>query len=211
MKKIWTLAFALVAATCLANGAEYVISNTPVAPVREEPSHAAEQATQLLFGDLCEIVESKSGWTKIRATKDGQVGWVTTSMMTAVSEEDVRQLEENRKANGEGVVAIPMTVATNKKTGEKLMLTIGTLAYLDKLNVPGVLIAAFLAALGSVFYQPAANTLILDIIPHDELVRGQSIFSGAASLINMVGTAISLVPMVYLCFHTRTREFVISH
>ena len=126
MKKIWTLAFALVAATCLANGAEYVISNTPVTPVREEPSQAAEQATQLLFGDLCEIVESKSGWTKIRATKDGQVGWVTTSMMTAVSEEDVRQLEENRKANGEGVVAIPMTVATNKKTGEKLMLTIGT-------------------------------------------------------------------------------------
>ena len=126
MKKICTLAFALVAATCLANGAEYVISNTPVTPVREEPSQAAEQATQLLFGDLCEIVESKSGWTKIRATKDGQVGWVTTSMMTAVSEEDVRQLEENRKANGEGVVAIPMTVATNKKTGEKLMLTIGT-------------------------------------------------------------------------------------
>ena len=126
MKKIWTLAFALVAATCLANGAEYVISNTPVTPVREEPSQAAEQATQLLFGDLCEIVESKSGWTKIRATKDGQVGWVTTSMMTAVSEEDVLQLEENRKANGEGVVAIPMTVATDKKTGEKLMLTIGT-------------------------------------------------------------------------------------
>ena len=78
-----------------------------------------------------------------------------------------------------------------------VMLTIGTLAYMDKLNVPGVLLAAFLAALGSVFYSPAANTLILDIIPHDELVRGQSIFSGAASLINMVGTAFSGVMVAF--------------
>ena len=72
-----------------------------------------------------------------------------------------------------------------------VMLTIGILAYLDRLNVPGVLIAAFLAALGSVFYGPAVSTLMIDIIPHDDMVRGQSIFSGTNSLINMVGTAFS--------------------
>ncbi len=72
-----------------------------------------------------------------------------------------------------------------------IMLTIGTLAYLNKLNVPGVLIAAFLAAMGSVFYNPAASTLMIDIIPHDDMVRGQSIFSGTMSMINMVGTAFS--------------------
>ena len=78
-----------------------------------------------------------------------------------------------------------------------VMLVIGLLAYLDKLNVPGVLIAAFLAALGSVFYSPAANTLMIDIIPHDDMVRGQSIFSGANSLINMVGTAFSGVMVAF--------------
>ena len=78
-----------------------------------------------------------------------------------------------------------------------LMLTIGILAYLGKLNVPGVLIAAFLAALGSVFYSPAASTLMLDIIPHDDMVRGESIFSGANSLINMVGTAFSGVMVAF--------------
>ena len=72
-----------------------------------------------------------------------------------------------------------------------VMLTIGILAYLDRLNVPGELIAAFLAALGSVFYGPAVSTLMIDIIPHDDMVRGQSIFSGTNSLINMVGTAFS--------------------
>ena len=78
-----------------------------------------------------------------------------------------------------------------------VMLGIGLLAYLDKLNVPGVLIAAFLAALGSVFYSPAASTLMIDIIPHDDMVRGQSIFSGSNALINMVGTAFSGVMVAF--------------
>ena len=72
-----------------------------------------------------------------------------------------------------------------------IMLTVGILAYTEKLNVPIVLIAAFLAALGSVFYSPAASTLMLDIIPRDDMVRGQSIFSGSTSLINLVGSAVS--------------------
>ena len=78
-----------------------------------------------------------------------------------------------------------------------IMLTIGVLAYLGKLNVPGVLIAAFLAAFGTVFYNPAAQTLLIDIIPRDDMVRGQSTFSGATSLINMVGTAFSGVMVAF--------------
>ena len=78
-----------------------------------------------------------------------------------------------------------------------VMLSIGVLAYLGKLNVPGVLIAAFLAAMGSVFYSPAVSTLLIDIIPHDDMVRGQSIFSGTNSLINMVGTAFSGVMVAF--------------
>ena len=78
-----------------------------------------------------------------------------------------------------------------------IMITVGILAYSDKLNVAGVLIAAFLAALGSVFYSPASSTLMLDIIPHDDMVRGQSIFSGAQSLISMVGTALSGVMVAF--------------
>lgn len=78
-----------------------------------------------------------------------------------------------------------------------IMLTVGVLAYTERLSVPMVLLAAFLAALGSVFYSPAANALILDITPRDDLVRGRSIFSGASSLINMVGTAFSGVMVAF--------------
>ena len=72
-----------------------------------------------------------------------------------------------------------------------IMLTVGVFAFLDKLNVVGVLVAAFLAALGGVFYSPASNTVLVDIIPSDEIQRGQSLFSGVSTSINLVGTAFS--------------------
>ena len=72
-----------------------------------------------------------------------------------------------------------------------VMLLVGLLAWLDILGVPVVLAAAVLAALGGVFYSPAVGTLMLDIIPRDDMVRGQSIHSGATSLVDLVGTAFS--------------------
>lgn len=78
-----------------------------------------------------------------------------------------------------------------------VMLTIGVLACMNRLNVPGILIAALLAALGSVFYSPAVSTLILDIVPRDDMVRGKSLYSGVHSLINTVGTAFSGVMVAF--------------
>lgn len=79
-----------------------------------------------------------------------------------------------------------------------LMLTVGIFAFMGKLNVGGVLIAAFLAALGGVFYSPASSTALVDIIPRDDIVRGQSLFSGVNTTINMVGTAFSGVMVAFL-------------
>ena len=72
-----------------------------------------------------------------------------------------------------------------------LMLTVGVLAYMNALNIPIVLIAALVAAFGSVFYSPAISTLMLDIIPRGDMVRGQSIHSSISSVISLVGTAFS--------------------
>ncbi len=79
-----------------------------------------------------------------------------------------------------------------------IMLAVGALAYLDLLNVPGVLAAAFLAALCSVFFSPAVSTLMIDIIPHNDMVRGQSIASGVSSLVSLVGKALSGVLVAFL-------------
>ena len=122
MKKL-ILLIILMAVTCLAHSTEYVMNHCPVTPVREEPSHAAEQATQLLFGEVCEVMDRRSSWTKIRSTMDGQVGWVVSKMMTPISYEEV---ERYQQADAMGVVATPMAVASDTRTGEQMMLTIGT-------------------------------------------------------------------------------------
>ena len=79
-----------------------------------------------------------------------------------------------------------------------LMLTVGMLAYRNALSVPIVLFAALLAAFGSVFYSPAISTLSLDIIPRDDMVRGQSICSSISSTISLVGTAFSGAMVAFL-------------
>ena len=79
-----------------------------------------------------------------------------------------------------------------------LMLGVGVLAYLDALSVPIVLAAAFLVSFGGVFSSPAVSTIMLDIIPREDMVRGQSVHSGVASLIDLVGSAFSGAMVAFL-------------
>ena len=79
-----------------------------------------------------------------------------------------------------------------------IMLSVGALAYMNALNVPIVLFSALLAAFGGVFYSPAISTVMLDIIPRNDMVRGQSIHSGISTFIDLVGTALSGVMVAFL-------------
>ena len=98
---------------------EYVVANANVCPVREKPAHAAEQTTQLLFAEVCEVVEHRRGWTKIRSTIDGQVGWVTSSMLTHTSSPITISPSPT-------VVVAPIATATPINGGDPLLLTMGT-------------------------------------------------------------------------------------
>ena len=95
---------------------EYVIANAPVVPVRENPSEGAEQLTQLLFGEVCEVLDRLPRWTKIRSTLDGQEGWVDFKMVSPAS--SPHRLE--------AIVAAPMAAATPMDGGADLLLTLGT-------------------------------------------------------------------------------------
>lgn len=79
-----------------------------------------------------------------------------------------------------------------------IMLAMGLLAFSDNLSVAAVLLSAFLASLCSVFFEPAVNTLYLDIIPHDDMVRGQSMQSAVNTIIQLVGKAFSGAIVVFL-------------
>ena len=100
---------------------EYVIANTTVVPVRENPSEGSEQLTQLLFGEVCEVLDRLPRWTKIRSTLDGQEGWVDFKMVSLAS-----NLFASSPHRLEAVVATPMAAATPMDGGADLLLTLGT-------------------------------------------------------------------------------------
>lgn len=100
---------------------EWVVNRCTVTPVRMEPSEGSEQLTQLLFGEVCQVLERLPRWTKIRSTVDGQTGWVDFKMVTSIGDE-----AKGDEAKGVGVVALPIAAATDMETGEELMLTLGT-------------------------------------------------------------------------------------
>ena len=97
----------------------FAINHCTVTPVRQEPSEGSEQLTQLLFGEVCEVLNCLPRWTKIRSTLDGQEGWVDFKMLTTTN-------IQYPISNIQTIVAVPMAIATDMETGEELMLTLGT-------------------------------------------------------------------------------------
>ena len=104
----------------------FAINHCTVTPVRQEPSEGSEQLTQLLFGEVCEVLDRLPRWTKIRSALDGQEGWVDFKMLSPapISLQEVKG--ERLKIKGEGVISVPMAIATDMETSEELMLTLGT-------------------------------------------------------------------------------------
>ena len=100
---------------------EYVIANATVVPVRENPSEGAEQLTQLLFGEVCEVLDRLPRWTKVRSLIDTQEGWVDFKMVSLAS-----SLIASSPHRLEAVVATPMVTATPMDGGADLLLTLGT-------------------------------------------------------------------------------------
>ena len=100
---------------------EYVIAHCTVTPVRQEPSEGSEQLTQLLFGEVCEVLDRLPRWTKIRSTLDGQEGWVDFKMLSPAY-----SLSPITYSLPTTIVAVPIAIATAMETGEELILTLGT-------------------------------------------------------------------------------------
>lgn len=107
-----------------------VICCVPCSPLRREPSHKSEMVSQLLFGELAEIIDqSVSNWVKIKCRYDGYEGWCQDShtMSIAISEHD-----NDEKALTRGWIT-ELTF-----NGEPMMVPLGSsLTYFSKHNSKG--------------------------------------------------------------------------
>lgn len=71
---------------------DYAICHVPVAPIRAEASHRAEQVSQLLFGERAHILSrTGKGWVYIACEFDGYTGWITESQLAYISKKEYRK------------------------------------------------------------------------------------------------------------------------
>jgi MFS family permease len=72
-----------------------------------------------------------------------------------------------------------------------VMIGVAYFAFQEQLSVIMVMFTAFVAAFCHLFFSPAIQTVLVDIIPHKELMRGQSLNGGLMSLLGLSGRALS--------------------
>lgn len=100
---------------------EYAICFLPDIPLRRTPEDSGEMMTELLFGDACEVYEYTGTWARIKNKADGFEGWLTTKMLTFVSETEYRRYDPTLLP----VLSSYCAEAFNDR-GEHLLLTGGS-------------------------------------------------------------------------------------
>ncbi len=66
----------------------YLICNLPLVPMRAEPSHRAEMVNQLMFGEVCEVLEDTQEWYYVRSAFDHYEGFVDKIQMSDLEGRD---------------------------------------------------------------------------------------------------------------------------
>lgn len=85
---------------------EYGISNLAIIPMRKEAREQSEMVSQLLFGEVYEIMERTEKWARIIAAHDGYEGWISINQITAISENDYRRFAADNVLTNKAISAV---------------------------------------------------------------------------------------------------------
>ncbi|XZF13984.1 C40 family peptidase [Chitinophagaceae bacterium MMS25-I14] len=67
----------------------YACCSVSVMPLRSEPSHRAEQISQLLFGEKAEVLEiDEHEWARVRCLWDDYIGWCRVSQLSFLTKKE---------------------------------------------------------------------------------------------------------------------------
>ncbi len=64
---------------------KYGICTLALVPLRSEQAHRSEMVSQVLFGELFEILDEQSDWSSIRLLDTGYTGWIQNGQFTEIS------------------------------------------------------------------------------------------------------------------------------
>ncbi|MBS3737882.1 C40 family peptidase [Mesohalobacter halotolerans] len=71
----------------------YGCCHLSLVPVRADANDASEMVTQLLFGDVFEILEQTKKWTKIRNAFDAYEGWIDSKQCLVINLQQFKKIK----------------------------------------------------------------------------------------------------------------------
>ncbi len=66
----------------------YRICHLSSIPLRKEASDRSEMVSQILFGELAEVIEEAGTWQKVKLEYDEYVGWIDKKQMVTISDDE---------------------------------------------------------------------------------------------------------------------------
>ena len=66
---------------------KYGICHLSIVPMRANPEDSAELVSQLLYGEIFKIIESRKKWLKIRCSTDDYSGWIDRKQFVSLTKE----------------------------------------------------------------------------------------------------------------------------
>ncbi len=73
---------------------QYGICNLGIVPVRLEPLDSSEQVTQLLYGDIFKVIETRKHWHKVRIAFDNYEGWIDPKQCVSIDADDYASISK---------------------------------------------------------------------------------------------------------------------
>jgi len=90
----------------------YGLCNLSIVPLRAEASDTSEMVSQVLYGEILKVIETRKKWSRIRLSFDGYEGWIDNKQFLLISEEDYIDLEKKPSKLSVNLVDI---ITTSKK------------------------------------------------------------------------------------------------
>ena len=114
----------------------FAICPLSVVPVRSNAAHKSEQISQLLFGEMVEILEKRGGWSKVRCIWDNYIGWVQTIQLELITRDEYERYSSRFSYSLEmiaGAMAsdhyLPLTIGATLPDFDGMRFGIGTNHY----------------------------------------------------------------------------------
>lgn len=110
------------------NGMNHGIVRIPCLAVRREPAEQSEMVTQLLFGELFEVLEPGRSWIHARNMYDGYEGWISSSGNSLIDDAELKKYNAFSKC-----VQPDAFLPLQKAAAEQpLLVPAGSLLYFDE-------------------------------------------------------------------------------